>query len=134
MKKIIIIAIAVTVVSLGAFIYAETLLGDYPAILIIKVFTTLAFVPLVLGIMIGLLPRKLLGWGILSWCISLLLVAFNWLFFNKMWITIPDNTTASFVASFMLLGIFAHIGTEMTKALRDGKDSQHAPPVQASPH
>ncbi|MCZ7591577.1 MAG: hypothetical protein M5U15_05235 [Kiritimatiellae bacterium] len=124
-------AIAVIVIALGAFIYAEMLLGDYPGILIIKAFTTLAFVPLMLGMLLGLLPRKALGWGILPWCISLILVGVNWAFFSKSWITIPDNNAASIIISFILLGIFVHLGTEMTKAMKRIEDSQHAPPADA---
>jgi hypothetical protein len=55
----------------------------------------------------------------LPWGLAIISVGANWLFFGKTWIETPNSVALSLVLSFIMLGVFAQLGVEVTKAIRE---------------
>lgn len=111
--------IASSIVSAGTISYAGLIFPDAMAYKAIRAFLMLAFVPVFIGLIIGLIPIKVFRHGLLPWGFALLMVASNWLFFGKTWIETPNSITLSLILSFLILGVFTYFGVKATNAIKE---------------
>ena len=119
MKAVKLAIIATAIIATGAIGYAEILFPESGAVIFIKSILMIACVPVVLGLILGLLPQKILRHGILPWGLAIISVGTNWLFFHKTWITTPNSVAVSLVLSLLMLGIFTQLGVGVTKAIKE---------------
>lgn len=133
MKTIILAVVASVVVIVAAFAYADIFFPNASAVIIAKTVTMVTSGPLVLGLLLGLLPQKMFRYGIVPWGFALISVGINWIFFSKAWFQVPENTIASLLMSFIILGLFAHLGVQVTQSIRGTIHSQPSPAPYSSP-
>ena len=119
MKAVRLAIIATAIIATGAIGYADILFPESGAVVIIKSILMIACVPVVLGLILGLLPQKVLRHGILPWGLAIISVGANWLFFGKTWIEVPSSVAVSLILSLIMLGVFAQLGVEVTKAIKE---------------
>ena len=119
MKAVRLAILATAIIATGAIGYADILFPESGAIVIIKSILMIACVPVLLGLILGLLPQKFLRHGILPWSLAIISVGANWLFFGKTWIEAPNSVAVSLLLSLLMLGVFAQLGVEVTKAIKE---------------